>query len=83
MLWQGVKVHTYFPKRSSTPGIHPWIIDVEAKVIRGEAVLHWAMQFKQQGFYPDVVIAHPSWGESLFIKQVWPDTRLGLFYEMF
>ena len=83
MLWQGVQVHTYFPKRSSTPGIHPWIIDVEAKVIRGEAVLHWAMQFKQQGFYPDVVIAHPSWGESLFIKEVWPDTRLGLFYEMF
>ena len=82
MLWQGVKVHTYFPRRSSTKGIHPWIIDMEAKVIRGEAVLHWAMQFKQQGFHPDVVIAHPSWGESLFVKQVWPNTRLGLFYEM-
>jgi glycosyltransferase involved in cell wall biosynthesis len=82
MQWQGVKVHTYFPRRSSTPNIHPWIIDVEAKVIRGEAVLHWATQIKQQGFSPDVVIAHPSWGESLFIKQVWPQTRLGLFYEM-
>jgi glycosyltransferase involved in cell wall biosynthesis len=83
MTWQGVQVHTYFPGRSSTPRIHPWIIDIEAKVIRGEAVLHWAMQFKQQGFDPDVVIAHPSWGESLFIKQVWPAARLGLFYEMF
>lgn len=83
MLLQGVQVHTYFPKRSSTPRIHPWIIDVEAKVIRGEAVLHWALQFRQKGFYPDAVIAHPSWGESLFIKQVWPDTRLGLFYEIF
>ena len=83
MLWQGVQVHTYFPRRSSTPGIHPWIIDIEAKVIRGEAVLHWALSFKQKGFQPDVVIAHPSWGESLFIKQVWPDARLGLFYEMF
>ena len=83
MWWQGVRVHTYFPKRSSTPGIHPWIIDMEAKVIRGESVLHWALSFKQQGFYPDAVIGHPSWGESLFIKQVWPDTRLGLFYEMF
>jgi len=82
-LWQGVQVHTYFPKRSSTPGIHPWIIDMEAKVIRGEAVLYWALAFRQQGFYPDIVIAHPSWGESLFIKQVWPAVRLGLFYEMF
>jgi glycosyltransferase involved in cell wall biosynthesis len=83
MRWQGVQVHTYFPKRSSTPGIHPWIIDIEAKVIRGEAVLQWALAFRQQGFHPDVVIAHPSWGESLFIKQVWPAVRLGLFYEMF
>ena len=47
--WQGVKVHTYFPHRSSTHGLHPWLIDVEAKVIRGEAVLHWATQIKQQG----------------------------------
>jgi glycosyltransferase involved in cell wall biosynthesis len=41
------------------------------------------LKAKEQGFVPDVVIAHPSWGESLFIKHVWPQTALGLFYEMF
>ena len=81
--WQGVKVHTYHPQRGSTPNIHPWLIDIEAKVIRGETVLRWAQEFKQRGFSPDVVIAHPSWGESLFIKYVWPETKLGLFYEMY
>ena len=81
--WQGVNVHTYFPKRGSAPNIHPWLVDMEAKTIRAEAVLRWAMAAKEKGFVPQVVIAHPSWGESLFIKHVWPDTRLGLFYEMF
>ena len=38
---------------------------------------------KKRDFSPDVVIAHPSWGESLFIKHVWPATKLGLFYEMY
>ena len=81
--WQGVKVHTYYPQRGSTPQIHPWVIDIEAKAIRGETVLRWALEMKKRGFSPDVVIAHPSWGESLFIKHVWPATKLGLFYEMY
>lgn len=84
LVWKGVQVHTYRPGRGTTPRIHPWVIDFEAKVIRGEAVLRWAVQMRdQQGFTPDLVIAHPSWGESLFIKQVWPQTKLGLFCEMY
>ena len=83
-LWRGVHVHTYQPKRGTTPNIHPWVIDIEAKVIRAEAVMRWAMKLRDEtGFMPDVVIAHPSWGESLLIKQVWPKTRLGLFCEMY
>ena len=81
--WQGVKVHTYYPQRGSTPQTHPWVIDIEAKAIRGETVLRWSLEMKKRGFSPDVVIAHPSWGESLFIKHVWPATKLGLFYEMY
>ena len=81
--WQGVVVHTYFPNRGSSHLIHPWLADTETKTIRAEAVLRWALKAKEQGFVPDVVIAHPSWGESLFIKHVWPQTALGLFYEMF
>ena len=54
-----------------------------SQTIRAEAVLGWALSAKEQGFVPQAVIAHPSWGESLFIKHVWPDTRLGLFYKIF
>lgn len=81
--WQGVRLVPYAPSRSSTPKIHPWVGDFETKVIRGEACLRAALQLKAQGFTPDLIIAHPGWGESLFIKEVWPHARLGIYAEFF
>jgi glycosyltransferase involved in cell wall biosynthesis len=81
--WQGVKLVPYSANRSSTPNIHPWLVDFETKTIRGEACFRAALKMKEQGFAPDVIIAHPGWGESLFLKEVWPDARLGLYCEFF
>lgn len=81
--WQGVQVLSYGAKRGSTPNIHPWVTDFEAKTIRGEACFRAAQQLKQQGFTPDVIIAHPGWGESLFLKEVWPKAKLGIYCEFF
>ena len=62
---------------------HPWLIDFESKIIRGEACWRAAQQLKEAGFSPDVIISHPGWGESLFLKQVWPEARMGVFCEFF
>jgi glycosyltransferase involved in cell wall biosynthesis len=67
----------------STAKIHPWVADLETKVIRGEACFRKALAMKAQGFTPDLIIAHPGWGESLFVRQVWPDTRIGMYCEFF
>jgi len=81
--WQGIPVNHYALQKASTKGIHPWIIDFEAQVIRGEATLYAAFNLRQQGFTPDVIIAHPGWGESLALKDVWSDAKLGLYCEFF
>lgn len=81
--WQGVRVLRYWPERSSTPGIHPWVIDFETKTVRAEAAFRAALQLKKQGFVPDAIVAHPGWGESLFLKEVWPTARLGIYCEFF
>ncbi len=82
-VWRGVHLIPYFPARGSTPGIHPWVSDFETKTIRGEACFHAALQMKQAGYAPDVIIAHPAWGESLFLKDVWPKAKLGIYCEFF
>lgn len=82
-VWKGVRIVTYHPSRGSTPRIHPWVIDLETKVIRAEAAFHACQQLRREGFVPDAVIAHPGWGESMFVKEVWPGTRLGIYCEFF
>ena len=81
--WQGVQVHSYRLARGNAANVHPWLLDLESKTIRAEAVFHKALALKAAGYSPDVVIAHPGWGESLFIKDVWPKAKLGLYCEYF
>lgn len=81
--WENVKVYQYHPGRGSTPEIHPWLIDLETKVIRAEAIFRRALQLKAEGYRPDLIIAHPGWGESLFLKDVWPHARLAMYCEFF
>ena len=81
--WQGVQLVHYSAKRGSTPNVHPWLSDFETKTIRAEACFKAALQMKQQGYLPDVIVAHHGWGESLFLKEVWPEAKLGIYCEFF
>ena len=79
----GVGVVRYAIPNVPKAGIHPWLAEQQVKVLRGEAVARAARQLRDQGFRPDVVCAHPGWGEALFLKDVWPDCRLLLFCEFY
>ena len=80
---QGVTLIPYEPSMGSTANIHPWVVDFESKIIRAEGCFRAALKLKAQGFTPDVIIAHSGWGESLFLKEVWPDAKLGIYCEFF
>lgn len=79
--WKGVRVLPYPIRRNSTKGVHPWVGDLETKVIRAEACYDAAIALRKRGFAPDVILAHHGWGEPMFLKDVWPGARLGLYCE--
>ena len=81
--WQGITLCSYSANRGTAKGVHPWVSDFETKTIRGEACFRAAQQLKAEGFFPDVIIAHPGWGESLFLKDVWPKAKLGIYCEFY
>ncbi|MBM3337142.1 MAG: glycosyltransferase [Betaproteobacteria bacterium] len=81
--WQGVHLVPYRAARGSSRSIHPWVADFETKTIRAEANFRKAIDLKNTGYSPDVIIAHPGWGESLFLKEVWPAAKLGIYCEFF
>jgi glycosyltransferase involved in cell wall biosynthesis len=37
----------------------------------------------KHGYVPDVIFGHSGWGETLFLKQVWPTARLIVYAEFF
>ncbi|WP_412565041.1 glycosyltransferase family 4 protein [Thalassobius sp. MITS945101] len=81
--WNGVRVLPYAIKRKQGPGIHPWVNDFDTKVIRAEACYHAAMGLKAHGFTPDIIIGHHGWGETMFLRDVWPEARIGLYCELY
>ncbi|RYY74697.1 MAG: glycosyltransferase [Gammaproteobacteria bacterium] len=79
----GINITLYKPLRSNASTVHPWVLDMESKVIRAEAAFYAALKLRDSGFNPDVIIAHPGWGESWFLKDVWPSARMGLYAELY
>ena len=78
-----VRVVRYQLTRGTTKDIHPWVAETETKVIRGEAAFRAALGLREEGFSPDVIVAHPGWGESLFLKEVWPAAKLLIYCEFY
>jgi hypothetical protein len=78
-LVEAVTIDRYTLNKFSTKGIHPWVSDFESKAIRAEACFRAALELMKQGYEPDLIIAHHGWGESLFLKEVWPKARLGIY----
>jgi len=77
----GVRLSRYKPARGTTPAIHPLAAEFETKVIRGMACARAMTALREAGVTPDVVIAHPGWGEATFVKDVWPAAKLLCFIE--
>jgi glycosyltransferase involved in cell wall biosynthesis len=50
---------------------------------RGKTVAAGAARLRRSGFRPDVIFAHIGWGEALFLKDVFPESRILLYCEFF
>lgn len=79
---KGVQVHSAVPEVGTSSKLE-WAQDFETKLLRGEAAFRRARQLRQDGFAPDVIVGHMGWGDMLFLKDVWPAARLGVYCEFY
>ena len=82
-VWKGVQLLPYKISRASSKEIHPWLADLETKVIRADACYRQALAWKEKGLNPDVILAHHGWGEPMFLKDVWLDAKMGIYCELY
>ena len=51
---------------------------------RGVTVARAALQLREkQNYVPDVIFGHSGWGETLFLKEVWPEAKLLIYAEFY
>jgi glycosyltransferase involved in cell wall biosynthesis len=79
----GVKIFRYRSIRNTSNFTHPYLYKYEEAIDDGQEVLRVMFGLKMKGYRPDVILAHPGWGESLFVKDVFPEVPLIHFCEYY
>ena len=79
----GVKKIIYQPKRQPAPQTHHYLRGYEQAILHGQAAYMACMEAKKDGFVPDLIFGHAGWGPTLFLKDAFPNTPMGLNFEWF
>jgi hypothetical protein len=77
------KLVRYSLARKGHANQHPYLRQMEAATLHGQATARAMLQLRQSGFTPDAILAHPGWGETLYAKDVFPDARLVHYCEWY
>ena len=79
----GLPLARYKPERGTTPGVFSPALRAEADLVRGSGAAQAAVALRDRGFTPDLIIGHPGWGETTFLREVFPKARQILYAEFY
>ena len=80
---KGVPYIQYRLARGNGKDIHPWAVDFETKVVRADACAGAAKQLRAKGWSPDLLVVHSGWGESWFLRDLWPSAKMLSYFEYY
>lgn len=69
--------------RGQSGAAHPFLQNLQNGILHGEAVANCLLRAKHNGLRPDVIYGHSGWGETLYVKDVFPDVPLIHYCEFF
>jgi hypothetical protein len=79
----GITKIVYRPKRTVTPQVHHYLREAEAAVLNAQEVARVALDLRNSGFIPDVMLGHNGWGEIWYLRDIFPRTPLIGYFEFF
>ena len=79
----GVNLIRYSLRDVDVSATHPFARRFDMECHRGEQVLYALSSLATSGFVPDIIMAHPGWGETLPLRTIFPDARIILYCEFF
>ena len=72
------------PKEDTPPPSLRYLAPATRGVIEGQQVWRVCQQLSmKENFVPQIVIAHPGWGDALFLKDLFPDAKFLNYFEFY
>jgi glycosyltransferase involved in cell wall biosynthesis len=71
----GTRLIRYASHRPPSRETHPYAQPMDRAAIKAQGFVRAALAARQDGYRPDVVMAHSGWGAGMFAKDVFPAAR--------
>jgi glycosyltransferase involved in cell wall biosynthesis len=82
-VMEGVTKLTYPKDERGAVNCHAYSVELDRAIYAGAAVAEVCRKLREGGFRPDLIVGHSGWGETLFIKDVFPDVPLLTNFEFY
>jgi len=79
----GVYKVTYPPDKRGLVNCHAFSAEIDRAIHTGATVADVCRSLRDKGFHPDLIVGHSGWGETLFVKDVFPDVPLLANFEFY
>jgi glycosyltransferase involved in cell wall biosynthesis len=79
----GVRLIKYALPEVDIAGTHPFARRFDLECRRAEQVLYSLSTLSSTGFVPDIIFAHPGWGESLPLRTMYPKAKMLIYCEYY
>jgi len=79
----GVTKLVYELNGATRSNCHPYSADLDCAIRTGVEVAEVCRRLRKQGVMPDIIVGHCGWGETLFVKNVYPTVPVLMNFEYF
>lgn len=79
----GVRKLTYPKDERSGVNCHAYSVEFDRAIYAASQVADLCRELRDRGFQPDLVIGHSGWGETLFVKDIFPNVPLLANFEFY
>jgi glycosyltransferase involved in cell wall biosynthesis len=80
---EGVRKITYPKDERDHVNCHAYSVEFDRAIHAAAGVAETCRELRSEGFRPDLIIGHSGWGETLFVKDVFPDVPLLANFEFY
>jgi glycosyltransferase involved in cell wall biosynthesis len=72
-----------YPHKKIPATGHIYLRDMEDQLRQGQSALRALLRLRERGFTPHIICSHPGWGESLFLREAFPRSKIVTYCEFF